>query len=52
MRTLGKHTWPPVAPYIAPLDGDELQLFYYDFYGRAECIRMMLTHAKVDFEDD
>ena len=27
------------------------QLIYFDVYGKAEAIRMMLHHAKVKFED-
>ena len=27
------------------------KVYYFDIYGKAEPIRMMLTHAKVEFED-
>jgi prostaglandin-H2 D-isomerase / glutathione transferase len=28
-----------------------IKLHYLDIYARAECIRLLLTHAKVPFED-
>ena len=28
-----------------------VKVYYFDGYGRAECIRMLLTHAKVEFTD-
>ncbi|CDW72614.1 glutathione s-pi 1 [Stylonychia lemnae] len=28
-----------------------MKLIYFDVYGRAEAMRMLLTHAKVEFED-
>ena len=28
-----------------------MKLFYFDIYGKAESIRMLLTHSKVQFED-
>ena len=28
-----------------------IKLVYFNLYGRAECTRMLLTHAKVEFED-
>jgi glutathione S-transferase len=28
-----------------------MKLYYFDLYGKAECIRMTLYKAKVEFED-
>ena len=30
----------------------KLKLIYFPFMGRAESIRLLLTHAQVDFEDE
>ena len=29
----------------------EYTIYYFDFYGRGEAIRMMLSHANVPFQD-
>ena len=29
----------------------EMKVIYFDVYGRAEPLRMLLNHAKVEFED-
>lgn len=29
-----------------------MKLTYFDIYGRGECIRMMLSYCKFDFEDN
>ena len=31
--------------------GAMYRIWYFAFYGRAECIRLMLTHAGVDWQD-
>mmetsp|Transcript_23863 Transcript_23863/g.18215 ORF Transcript_23863/g.18215 Transcript_23863/m.18215 type:complete len:210 (-) Transcript_23863:77-706(-) len=28
-----------------------MKLYYFDMYGRAECMRLLMTHAKVPYED-
>jgi hypothetical protein len=28
-----------------------MKLYYFDIYGRAESIRMLLSHAKVEYEN-
>lgn len=28
-----------------------MKLYYFDIYGKADSTRMLLKHAKVDFED-
>ena len=31
--------------------GAMYRIWYFEFYGRAECIRLMLTHAGIDWQD-
>jgi hypothetical protein len=33
-------------------DTEEIKLYYYDCYARAESLRMLLTYGKVAFNDE
>ncbi len=40
----------PMSPSNLP-DGIEYRVHYFDGYARGEAIRMLLSHAKIPFED-
>ena len=41
----------PISSLQEVHDGREIKLIYFDLYGRAEAIRMLLAYARVKFED-